>query len=89
MRGLPIPRATRSRGSWSPRRFHRQERSRDVLNPLVSSILLATTLVVHEDGNPSAGVPGPLDQQLRREDPAMLARDARRLGDARRGALVF
>src|SRR5262249_44068986 len=28
-------------------------------------------------------------QQLRREDPAMLARDARRLGDARRGALVF
>jgi putative heme-binding domain-containing protein len=52
-------------------------------------MLLATTLVAHEDGNSSAGAPGLLDQQLRREDPAALARDARRLGDARRGALVF
>ena len=46
-------------------------------------------LVSGADGGPTAGVPGPLDQQLRREDPSALARDARRLGDARRGALVF
>jgi putative heme-binding domain-containing protein len=59
------------------------------MNPLVPSILLAKTLAALEDGNPAAGVPGPLDQQLRRADPSALARDARRLGDARRGALVF
>src|SRR5436305_6023268 len=46
-------------------------------------------LVADEDGDRSASVPGPLDQQLRREDPAALAREARCWGDARRGALVF
>src|SRR5438046_1938479 len=46
-------------------------------------------LVAHEDGDRSASGPGPLDQQRRREDPAAWARGARRLGDARRGALVF
>jgi putative heme-binding domain-containing protein len=60
-----------------------------VISPLVSSILLAVMLVSGADGGPAAGMPGPLDQQLRGEDPSALARDARRLGDARRGALVF
>ena len=60
-----------------------------MVSPLVSSILLAVVLVSGADGGPADGVPGPLDQQLRREDPSALARDARRLGDARRGALVF
>ena len=60
-----------------------------MISPLVSSILLAVMLVSGADGGPSAGMPEPLDQQLRREDPSALARDARRLGDARRGALVF
>jgi putative heme-binding domain-containing protein len=60
-----------------------------VISPLVSSILLAVVMVSGADGGPAAGVPGPLDQQLRREGPSALARDARRLGDARRGALVF
>lgn len=50
-------------------------------------VLLSAILVVGDDHSP-IGVPGPLDQQLRREDPSAL-RDARRLGDARRGALVF
>ncbi len=58
----------------------------DVINPFVSSLVLAAISVIgKDDPGPSA----PLDQQLRREDPAALARDARRLGDARRGALVF
>jgi putative heme-binding domain-containing protein len=60
-----------------------------VISHLVSLLLLAAMPVSTEDGSPSTGIPGPLDQQLRREDPAALARDARRLGDARRGALVF
>ena len=47
------------------------------------------TLVCRPDDHLAANAPGPLDQQLRREDPSALARDARRLGDARRGALVF
>jgi len=53
---------------------------------LVSSILLAAILVSGADGVPSAGM---IEPQLRGEDPAALARDARRLGDIRRGALVF
>ena len=40
-----------------------------MINPLVSSILLAVMLVSGSDGGPAAGVPGPLDQQLRREVP--------------------
>ena len=35
------------------------------------------------------GAAGALEARLRTEDPAALARDARRLGDARRGASVF
>jgi putative heme-binding domain-containing protein len=60
-----------------------------VISTLVSSILLALAMVSGADDSPTAGVPGLLDQQLRREDPSALVRDARRLGDARRGALVF
>src|SRR3984957_19915301 len=60
----------------------------DVIIPRVATIMLAV-IVTGADGGPAAGVSGPLDQQLRREDPSALARDARLLGDARRGALVF
>jgi len=56
---------------------------------LASSILLAVIMITGEDGTPTAGTPGLLESQLRREDPTVLARDVRRLGDARRGALVF
>jgi putative heme-binding domain-containing protein len=56
------------------------------MSHLVSSILLAVILVSGADGVPTAGM---LEPQLRGEDPAALARDARRLGDIRRGALVF
>ena len=56
------------------------------MSHLVSSILLTVILVSGADGVPSAGM---IEPQLRGEDPAALARDARRLGDARRGALVF
>jgi putative heme-binding domain-containing protein len=54
------------------------------------SLLLLAVLPLRgaEEPLPSA-MPVPLDQQLRREGSAALARDARRLGDARRGALVF
>jgi putative heme-binding domain-containing protein len=57
-----------------------------VIGCLVSSLLLAVTSVSGAD-DPIA--PAPLDQQLRHEDPAALVRDARQLGDARRGAQVF
>jgi len=60
-----------------------------VIGSIMPAVLLAVTLAAVEDGNPPAGVPGPLEQRLRGEGPAALARDARRLGDARRGALVF
>jgi putative heme-binding domain-containing protein len=46
-------------------------------------------LAIRAGNDPSDGTPGPLDQQLLREDRQALARDARRLGDARRGAAVF
>ena len=59
------------------------------MSSLVSTILLVVTWSAIEDGNSPTGVPATLDQQLRREEPAAFARDARRLGDARRGALVF
>ncbi|MFI5386280.1 MAG: DUF6797 domain-containing protein [Fimbriimonadales bacterium] len=59
------------------------------MNHLASSILLAVIMIRSEDGTPAVGTPGLLESQLRREDPAVLARDARRLGDAQRGALVF
>jgi putative heme-binding domain-containing protein len=55
---------------------------------LAASIILVT-IIAGEDGAPSIGGPGLLEPQLLREDPTVLARDARRLGDARRGALVF
>ena len=60
-----------------------------MISHLVSSLLLAATSVSGADDPGSSATPAPLDQQLRREDPAALAHDARRLGDARRGALVF
>ena len=60
-----------------------------MISCLVSSLLLAMMSASGADGPFSSAMPIPLDQQLRREDPAALARDARRLGDARRGALVF
>jgi putative heme-binding domain-containing protein len=56
------------------------------MSHLVSSILLAVTLFSGADGDPPTGM---LEPELRREDPAALARDARQLGDVRRGALVF
>ena len=61
----------------------------NVISPLVSSILLAVALGAANDDQSTTKVPGPLDQQLRQEGSSALARDARRLGDARRGALVF
>ena len=59
------------------------------MNFIASSILLATIMIAGEDETPPTDAPGFLDSQLRREDPVLLARDARRLGDARRGALVL
>ena len=44
----------------------------NVISPLVSSILLAM-VISGADGGPTGGVPAPLDQQLRREDPSSLA----------------
>src|SRR5271156_5944279 len=56
------------------------------MSHLVSSILLVVILVSGADGVPAAGM---IEPQLRGEDPAALAGEARRLGDIRRGALVF
>jgi putative heme-binding domain-containing protein len=55
----------------------------------VSSLLLAVISAFGADDPLPTSTPTPLDAQLRREDTAALARDARQLGDARRGALVF
>jgi putative heme-binding domain-containing protein len=60
-----------------------------VIGYLVPLLLLAAASVPGADDPVPSATPARLDQQLRREDPAALARDARRLGDARRGALVF
>jgi putative heme-binding domain-containing protein len=60
-----------------------------VIGALVFSLLLAALPHSTNDDRRPDGVPGTLEQQLRQEDPAAVARDARRLGDARRGALVF
>jgi putative heme-binding domain-containing protein len=49
-------------------------------------MLLAAVLADGGDGSPS---PELIVPQLLREDPAVLARDARRFGDPRRGALAF
>src|SRR6185437_9048169 len=57
--------------------------------PLLMTLLLPAVALSPADDPVPTAAPAPLDQQLRREDPAALARDARRLGDARRGALVF
>ena len=57
-----------------------------MISPLVSLLLLAATSVNGADDPTPSAATVPLDQQLRREDPAALARDARQLGDARRGA---
>jgi putative heme-binding domain-containing protein len=59
------------------------------MNFLASLILAVTVMIAGEDGTPSTAALGLLEPQLRREDPTVLARDARRLGDARRGALLF
>jgi putative heme-binding domain-containing protein len=53
---------------------------------LISSILLVAVLVPSQHSIPAAGA---IEQQLCGEDATSLARDARRLGDARRGALLF
>ncbi len=58
----------------------------DLLAPL---LVLAAAWSSVADESTSSSAPSALDQQLCREDPAALARDARRLGDARRGAVVF
>jgi putative heme-binding domain-containing protein len=59
------------------------------MNLIASSILLSAVMLVAEDTTPSKGSTEFLDAQLRREDPVLLAREARRVGDARRGAVVF
>ena len=47
---------------------------------------LALALASQAQAEPSGST---LEARLRSEDPAALAREARRLGDPRRGALVF
>ena len=59
------------------------------MNFVMPSILLVAALMTGQSGPLAVGELGLLDAQLRHEDPVVLARDARRLGDARRGALVF
>ena len=59
------------------------------MNELMSSILLIAVLSTGQSGPSGAGEPGLVEPQLRREDPAVLAQEARRLGDVRRGAIVF
>ena len=57
---------------------------------LTTSILVAAVVITGQDRTPPRRrARSDWTSQLRREDPAALARDARRLGDARRGALVF
>ena len=56
---------------------------------ITASLLVAAIVIAGQDGTGGAGDPGGLEVQLRREDPAALARDARALGDVRRGAVVF
>jgi putative heme-binding domain-containing protein len=56
---------------------------------LPTLVLLASIVCADQESNPPAGELLSLEQTLRREDPASLANDARRLGDARRGAIVF
>jgi putative heme-binding domain-containing protein len=52
-------------------------------------ILFAGVGVLADDGPAGVNPSELLESQLRREDPAVLAADAKRLGDARRGALFF
>ena len=59
------------------------------MNLVASSIFVVTVMIAGEDGLSAKAAQGLLESQLRREDPTSLAGDARRLGDARRGALVF
>ena len=59
------------------------------MNVLASSIIVVTVMIAGKDGTRSTAAPGLLESQLRQEDLTSLAGDARRLGDARRGALVF
>src|SRR5579883_3229476 len=68
---------------------HRPAEPLDVIGRLMSSLLLAAISAPGADGPIPSASSAPLGEQLRREDPAALARDARRLGDARRGALIF
>lgn len=51
-----------------------------------SAIVIGVLLAAQVPEKPSAGT---LESRLRSEDPAALARDARRLGDPERGAVVF
>jgi putative heme-binding domain-containing protein len=56
---------------------------------LTTSIFLASVVALGDDVANPPSAPGTLEAQLKREDPKSLAEDARRLGDARRGAIVF
>ncbi len=56
---------------------------------LTTSLLVAAVVITGQDRTPGAGGPGGLDLQLRREDPACAGPRRRRLGDVRRGAVVF
>lgn len=56
---------------------------------LTTSIFLATVMALGDDGTNPPLAPGLLEAQLKREDPKSLAAEARHLGDARRGAIVF
>jgi len=54
----------------------------------VSFLEIAIGLVLATQAS-GDGAAGTLEARLRTEDPTALARDARRLGDVRRGAAVF
>ena len=60
-----------------------------MISHFVSLALLAATSAFGVEDPVPAGAVATLESRLRREDPAELAREARRMGDARRGALVF
>ena len=59
------------------------------MNCLTTSILLATVVAMGDDRPTSQPAPGMLEAQLKSEAPKSLAAEAHRLGDARRGAIVF
>ncbi len=60
-----------------------------MISHLVPLLLLAATSLTGADDPVSSATPAPLDQQLQPRGPGRAGADARKLGDARRGALVF